>query len=259
MLIDIHLGENKEYSLTYELFDNRVARRIWERYQEIDFTYLDQKQFYNFTEDEEQVKQKLNESIENIKRLSPGIFTDADDLNSLHVNFPDLVKDAEGELSYWLSMFNYHVHYYEDVTRFKTKRFLSTTIDNGEPLEDEDYNLFSPTRLTNHLYMNYPHVGKHIMELWIDKDTDIPADHIVPTSILKNDVVAWFAPNQCTENPKRVVKNIKRWCVQIADKLPYQLDDKRLAIGHIPLGKLTHEPDLNLIAKYQYFNSVTAY
>lgn len=260
MLIDIHLGHNKEYTLTYELFDNRVAKRIWERFQQTDFDYISRTQFYNFGETEQEVRDKLNYSIEKIKQLDTDMpLKWADDLNMLHTNFPDSVKNATGDLRYWWSMFNYHLHHLEEITRYQNKRFLTCTQDQGEPLLEEDYELFSPTRLTNHLYMNYPHVGKHIMELALDDDVDIPADHIVPTSILKNDFVAWFGRSIFVEDPEKIAKDIRRWCVKINSKLPYPIDDKRLAIGHIPLGKLTHEPDLETISKYQYFHSVTCY
>jgi|TARA_B100001093_G_scaffold400974_1_gene388527 hypothetical protein len=260
MLIDIHLGHNKEYTLTYELFDNRVAKRIWERFQQTDFDYISRTQFYNFGETEQEVRDKLNYSIEKIKQLDTDMpLKWADDLNMLHTNFPDSVKNATGDLRYWWSMFNYHLHHLEEITRYQNKRFLTCTQDQGEPLLEEDYELFSPTRLTNHLYMNYPHVGKHIMELALDDDVDIPADHIVPTSILKNDFVAWFGRSIFVEDPEKIAKDIRRWCVKINSKLPYPIDDKRLSIGHIPLGKLTHEPDLETISKYQYFHSVTCY
>ena len=128
MFLDIHLGNEANYKLTYELFDNRVAEKLWHRFQTLDLDFVSRTQFYNFGESEYDVQSKLTESITNIKRLLPDQFKDhADDLNSLHVNFPDLVKDTHGELRHWLSMFNYHLHHMEDLkansnTRFKTIR-----------------------------------------------------------------------------------------------------------------------------------------
>jgi len=257
MLIDIHLGRNAEYKLTYELFDNRVAERIWQRFQTNTFEMISRTQFYNFGETVESVQQQLDDSVKRIKELLPGKFNDADDLNLLHVNFPDLVENTTGELRQVLSMFNYHLHHLEDISRYQNKRFLFSHQDPGEPLEDSDYKLFSPTRLKHHLYMNYPHVGKHIMELFFDQDHNIPSSHIVPTSLLKNDCVAWFANDQYTD-PTTIVKKVKRWLIPLASKLPFSIDDPRLAIGHIALGKLTSEPDLNKIASNCYIHSVEA-
>ena len=256
MLIDIVLGHNAEYTLTYELFDHRVAERIWQRFQTTEFEFLSRTQFYNFGETADSVRTELDKSVERIKQLMPGQFNNADDLNQLHINFPDLVKNTSGEVRQVLSMFNYHLHHLEDITRYQNKRFLFAHQDSGEPLEDNDYDLFTPTRLTNHLYMNYPHVGKHILELFYDQDADIPKDHIIPTSLLKNDCIAWFAPNQYAVNPSDIIKKVKRWLIPIANKLPYDLNDKRLAIGNICLGKLIGLPDLDKISNHRYINKV---
>ena len=262
MLIKINLGTNSDYTLTYKLFDNRVAHRIWEMYNDYDnYEFVSRTQFYNWGETESDVQQKLDESIEHIKRLKPEIFVGGDDLNRLHENFPDNVHNESGELRHWLSMFNYHLHHLEDISRYKNRRFLLSTSAGGsgaESLHDSDYDLFSPTRLNNHLYMNYPHVGKHIIELYYDNDIDVPANHIQPTHILKPDLLAWFAKDQVATDQQKFVKKVKRWCLKIAQKLPYDVDDKRLAIGHIPLGKLTHSPDLDAINRNQYIHSIQA-
>lgn len=260
MLIKINLGHDKNYSLTYELQQHRVAQRIWERFQNNTYEYVSRTQFYNFGETEEQVRENLEHSKAILKKLRPELFQDSDNLNALHTNFPDLVQHESGTVRHELSMFNYHLHHLEDITRYKNKRFLLSTNSKGpgpEELTDADYDLFSPTRLTNHLYMNYPHVGKHIMEICFDNDVDIPADHIVPTHWLKNDLSAWFGKPQF-ENPSEIMKIINRFCVKISDKLPYPPGDKRLAIGHICLGKLTHEPDFDAITANQYLHSVEA-
>ena len=51
---------------------------------------------------------------------------------------------------------------------------------------------------------------------------------------------------------------MNRFLARIHNKLPYALDDKRLAIGKIPLGKLCHYPDINLIAQNKYIHSIVA-
>ena len=55
-------------------------------------------------------------------------------------------------------------------------------------LPEEAYEMFTPTKEYGKLYMNYPHVGKEIMGIYQNYDVDIPADQIMPTSILKNDL-----------------------------------------------------------------------
>ena len=260
MLLDIHLGHNAEYTLTYELFDNRVAETIWNNYKQNNYQFVSRTQFYNWGESEDEVRAKLNESIENIQRLKPEIFIGADDLNRLHENFPDHVHNESGELREWLSMFNYHLHHLEDITRYQNRRFLISVAEGNpapELLKESDYRLFSPTRLQNHLYMNYPHVGKHIMEIYYDNDLEIPTEHIMPTSLLKSDLLAWFAADQCVD-AERTIKSIKRWCLKILNKLPYDINDPRLAIGHIALGRLQHNPDIDMISRNKFIHSIGA-
>lgn len=258
MLIDIHLGQNAEYTITYELFDNRVAEVIWNNYKQNNYEYVSRTQFYNWGETQQEVQAKLDNSIENIKRLKPEIFVGGDDLNRLHENFPDHVHTESGELREWLSMFNYHLHHLEDITRYQNRRFLVSVASGDpapQPLQLEDYKLFSPTRRTNHLYMNYPHVGKHLIELWSDNDVDVPAEHIVPTNLLKSDLLCWFAPDQCSDG-YAVTKTVRRWCMGIAHKLPYSLDDPRLAIGHIELGRLARTADMSRISQNKFVHSI---
>lgn len=258
MLIDINLGRNAEYTLTYELFDNRVAEVIWRNYQNNNYEFVSREQFYNWGETAQEVQAKLDDSINNIRRLKPEIFVGGDDLNRLHENFPDHVHSESGELREWLSMFNYHLHHLEDITRYRNRRFLVSVASGNpapQPLQQSDYELFWPTRKTNHLYMNYPHVGKHLIELWSDNDVDVPAEHIVPTNLLKSDLLAWFAPDSCVDG-SAVIKMVKRWCVQIAHKLPHDINDPRMAIGHIELGRLTHTADTTLISQNKFVHSI---
>ena len=109
----------------------------------------------------------------------------------------------------------------------------------------------------NWLYMNYPHVGKHIMAIFNDGDIDITEEQIQPTSILKNDLAGWLDDDVTAG--KRYLLNLNRFLAKIHNKLPYTIGDKRLAIGKIPLGKLTHEPDLSQIKKYRFIYSIIAY
>jgi len=262
-LIDFHIGENAEYTLTFRLYDHRVAHRIWHRQLEFGHMhqYVSRTRFYNWGETPEQVSELLDQSVNKILELKPDIvFSDSDNLNELHVNFPDLIKtETNPELRHWLSMFNYHLHHLEDITRYKNRRIITcaNAHNDPEPLEPDDFDLFTTSRKFGGLYMNYPHVGKHVSELFFDNDVDIPQDHIVPTSVFKNDFYIWFT-SDTKHNDTLLKKQIRRWCMGIADKLPFPPDDKRLAIGYIPLGMIDSEIDLEQIAKHKYIHSILA-
>ena len=261
MLIDIHLGYNKDYTLTYELTDNSVSAFIWQCYQKNNYEFVSRTQFYNFGETKDEIHAKLDECIVHIKQLRPDLIIEDVDFNRLHENFPDNVHNTTGDLRHWLSMFNYHIHHLEFLETETNRRFLlsvATGLPAPRKLTDSEYNLFSPSRIKNNLYMNYPHVGKHLMEIVRDSDTEIPASHIVPTSLAKADLLCWFDQDQFVGQETEVISAVKNFCKQIEHKLPYGLDDQRLAIGHIHLGKLTHEPDMNQIRHNKYVHSVVS-
>ena len=104
--------------------------------------------------------------------------------------------------------------------------------------------------------MNYPHVGKELMGIFKNHDIDIPGEQIMPTSVLKNDLYGWFDTNRIWTEKNDILLN--RFLARIHNKLPYALDDKRLALGKIPLGKLCHDPDINLIAQNKHIHSIVA-
>ena len=260
--INVHLGLNKEYTVSLELFDNRVANCIWEMIHdasEIDF--VSRTQFYEFGETTEQVEAKLAQAIEHLKRLKPEDFLEHDELNRLHTNFPDILPNEDDlETRHWLSMFNYHLHHLERKNSIhKSKRqFLFSTVITPIPLRHEDYDLFTVTKKENTVYMNYPHVGKHIMEIVGDNDIDVPANHIVPTHHIKADLLFHLDKTQWEEDEPAVKNYINRWLSNnIEDKLPYPINDKRLAIGHIPVGRILN-PSIEAITANQYIHSIEA-
>jgi hypothetical protein len=260
--LSIHLGHNKDYTLIVELFDNRVAHRIWEMLRNAnDIEFISRTQFYEFDETIEEVEALLAEAIEHLKRLKPEDFLEYDELNRLHTNFPDILPNEDDpETRHWLSMFNYHLHHLERKRSiYKSKRqFLFSTRLPTEPLELQDYDLFTPSKKENTVYMNYPHVGKHIMELVGDNDIDVPADHIVPTNHIKADLLFHLDEDFWIGQEEQVIEHINKWLPNIADKLPYPIGDKRLAIGHIPIGKIIN-PDINKIKQNKYVHSVEAH
>ena len=94
------------------------------------------------------------------------------------------------------------------------------------------------------------------MGIYQNNDINIPAEQIMPTSVLKNDLFGWFNPSRVWTEKLIVQQN--RFLAKIHNKLPYPLKDKRLALGKIPLGKLTHSPSKELIKQNRYIHSIIA-
>ena len=256
--IVVHLGHNKDYSLTIELFDNRVANRIWEMIRDADdIDFVSRTEFYEFGESQKDVENDLNTAINHLKRLKPETFKHDFDLNRLHENFPDLVHtEAHPETKHWLSMFNYHLHHLERMRAGGRRQFLFCSKNiQSEPLLEEDFDLFTLGKIENTMYMNYPHVGKHIKEIVQDEDIDVPAAHIIPTSIVKPDLLFHLDDDRWAGKELQLEEYINNWLKKIEHKLPYPIGDKRLSLGDIPLGKII-DPDINKIIEHQYIYGI---
>lgn len=255
--IVVHLGHNKDYSLTIELFDNRVANRIWEMIRGADdIDFVSRTEFYEFGESQKDVENDLNTAINHLKRLKPETFKHDFDLNRLHENFPDLVHtETDSETKHWLAMFNYHLHHLERMRDGGKRQFLFCSNIQAEPLQDEDYDLFTLGKRENTVYMNYPHVGKNITEIVQDNDTEVPEHHILPTSIVRPDLLFHLDEDRWAGKEPQLKFYIDNWLKQIEHKLPYPIGDKRLALGHIPLGKII-DPDINKIIEHQYIYGI---
>ena len=262
MLVDIHLGHNKDYTLTYELFDNNVASKIWKRLNNKNFPVSQSSLFYGFGESSKDIEKNLNNCIAELKLKIPDLKVLSNDLNYLHNLYVSLhnkllsEKYPSQKVQTLLQNLNKSIIHLNSLKGTNNTKILVNTEDTGEPLVDEDYDLFDPNMRKNWLYMNYPHIGKHIMGIFNSGDINIPKEQIIPTSVLKSNFVCWLDEDVLAG--KTYLKNLNRFLAKIHNKLPYPIDDKKLAIGNIPLGRLTHEPDLLEIKRHNVVHSVKA-
>lgn len=259
MLIDVHLGYNKEVTLTYELYDNTVTRLFYDRISSQLNEVVSRKEFYNFGESQEDVTQELNKIIDDLRQLVPNLIVEdnVENLNQLHINFPENEQKyaQQPEVFALLRDFNNRIHHLERLQKQTNNTSLLFTVDNdtGIDLPEEAYSMFTPNKQFGEVYMNYPHVGKHFTELFYDNDRDIPKEQIVLTHKMASGLYCWFGKN--LHFSKLMQKSLFDFYCSIQDKLPYQWGDPKLAIGYLPLGKITHDVDLDLISQNQYLHS----
>jgi hypothetical protein len=260
VIIDIHLGHNAEHTLSYELYDNDVARLFHKRLHEQENKVVIRTQFYNFGETEESVQAELMAVTERLQEL--GIVQDASlqTLNNLHENFPNAHDESEGEVRELLRMFNYHIHHLEDIRRkhYNGSRFIFACEDAGTDIPAEALDMFTVRRRYGELYMHYPHVGKHLLEVFADNDVNVPADHLICTNVMRNTLCGWFGEDRFTTTieQENLMMSLFMFYRQIMHKIPYQWKDPKLAIGYLPLGMLIDlEQDINIINDNKYIHS----
>ena len=259
MIIDIHIGVKAEHTISYKMYDNNVSKLFYNRMQEQSNQVVSRTQFYNFGETVESVEQELLTISEQLKDLGLIEDTSQANLNILHENFPRLHAEHTGHARELLRQFNYSIHHLEDLTRgYNGKRFLFTCEDEGIDLPEDAYPLFTPSKEYGKLYMNYPHVGKHFMELFGDNDVNIPEDQIQLTHKMCNTLYAWFGDNKFTSKVDldNLLMMMFMFYRQVEHKIPYAWKDPKLAIGYLPLGELLDlEQDLSFINDNKYVHS----
>lgn len=260
MILDIRLGKDAEIVLSYKLYDNNVSKLFYERMRDQQNNIVSRTQFYNFGETREQVEKLL--SNVSIKLQENGLIpnTSLENLNILHENFPRLHAEHSGEIRELLRTFNYYIHHLEDISRgYNSKRFLFTCEgDNGVDLPDEAYSMFTPVKKYGTLYMNYPHVGKHFLELFGDNDINIPPEQIQLTNKMCNTVYCWLDDDKFSNQHEleNLMLSMFMFYREISHKLPYQWKDPRLAIGYLPLGELIDkDTNISRIKDHKYVHS----
>ena len=260
MILDIHLGKNADLTLSYKLYDNSVSQLFYQRMSSQDNNVVSRTEFYNFGETKEQVESELLEISNKLKDLGLINDTSQENLNILHENFPRLHAEHDGETRELLRMFNYQIHHLEDIDRgYNSKRFLFTCEDDqGVELPDEAYPMFTPTKTFGTLYMNYPHVGKHFLELFGDNDINIPQEQIQLTHKMCNTVYCWLGEDKFSNQHDldNLMLSMFMFYRQIQHKIPYAWKDPKLAIGYLPLGELIDmDIDISTVAKHKYVHS----
>lgn len=244
MLLDIHLGKNADFTLTFEFYQNAVSAAFYERFVQQENKVISRTQFYNFGETAQDVEQHLKNIISQIKAISPDLLSDDDvnNLNLLHVNFPEYQKNATGELLSLMRDFNYSIHHLENKNQnTNSPAFLFACEDPGVQLPVSAYEMFTVSKKFGELYMPYPHVGKHLFELFLDNDIDVPNDHIVCTNKMCNGAYVWLGDNRYLENHTKLMRRIFSFYSKVQHKMPFAWGDPRLALGYLPLATLVSD------------------
>ena len=258
MQIDIHLGQQGEYTLSYEFYDNPVARTIYQRMHDQPNEIIDRTIFKGFGETVEQLQEQLQGVVDQLQLIIPMEHTDVLDTNKLHSEFPkynDLYLDDPDTLTL-LRKFNTLIHHIEQISRYPYPAFQFACFDPGVDIKPEWYKLFTPFKRKGEMYMHYPHVGKHFLELFLDKDYDVLPEQIVLTQKIANTFSFWCGDLPPVDTNESWQK-LETFFNEVKDKLPYEWGDPRLAIGYIPIGKYIGdiEDHIEEIAKHKYVHS----
>jgi hypothetical protein len=159
-------------------------------------------------------------------------------LNQLHIHFPELEKIYKKDLikKAQLSRYNDVIHGIEQAHQAQVSgkdslRLLLCPKSKRTVIQDKDYTLFSPEISWGDLLLHYPHVGRHPLELCLNNDCACPPEQIVP----QHEISAFHTLRFHSQS----VDNFEEFYHDSKLAWPYTLDNPKLALGYIRLGKLT--------------------
>lgn len=254
MKLNVYVGENKEYKIEYELYDNPTVRLIYDRLKTVS-AVVDNKQLSGFR-NESVIQSDLKNIVNKLNSLGFSIEYTPEDLNKLHTNFPENLQryEHDTEISHALSLFNNLIHDLETANTGSAKNWVLHGLDAGEPLLDESYSMFELPQ-SGKLYMNYPHVGKHFLELFMDQDFDCPEEQIVLTNRYNASLVQFFSDRSYSFEEAEPF--LKDFYDKVKDKMKYSWGDDRLAIGYLPIGDMINDVNevQGIIASHGYMHS----
>lgn len=210
--------------------------------------------------------QKFNEFKQLIKDLNQWVpkkinedWYDGDigqSLNNLHTSWPepyehvtDLIKEQQ------LVRFNDLIHGLQVINSSKNagkdRLYLLLCSDKSDriPFEQDDYQYFKPNIAFGDLTLHYTEVGRHPLELYINNDTNCPPDQVVPQSVISSYHTLRFFDIPATW------EGFAEFYQSSGIAWPYQLEDPKLAVGYISLGKL-NSINNNYYTREEAFNTV---
>jgi hypothetical protein len=158
-------------------------------------------------------------------------------LNCLHIHFPELEKEELDPIKRnQFTRFNDLIHGLQQILNKSRKEniYLLLCCDNSHKIkiDDEDFKFFKPYVNFGDLTLQYCHVGRHPIELFLSNDIDCPKDQIIPQYQYSSyHTLRFFTIPNLSEIFKNFYNTSKlSW--------PYKLEDPKLAVGYINLGKL---------------------
>jgi hypothetical protein len=248
----------------------------------------ERERFYNFSDNSdttlngaiqklEVVIKKLNSFQHglNLQPLSKGNL--ANSINSLHRSFVETYSDESkipSETRELWSEFNILLHAIEFQLNSKSSSLVSAfpmarivfTWNNSSrfKIPEKLFSEFDTETEFGTAYFAYTQVGREIFEIYAARDKDVPQSHIQPAQYFSADTMLWFGCSVGTWSKEKVLEDMKKWYAQnldLKEAIGMPWGDPRLAIGQVPVGRLTELPysekeKLELILKISHYPSV---
>jgi len=244
-------------SLDYQTFDNDHSQLWLQGIREFINSgqqLVDTDRVYNFNDYHAEFKSTLHScnqtiiELNKIYNLSINPIREQhlqNDINYVHTFFVESDRQQDNN-SLWPKL-NEFLHGLEIIERSKKKSmqgqvFCSMPSAVKYDLPEESYKYFTTKKQFGYCYANYPHVGRHILEMFNARDEHASDEDIIPMHKISGDFYLWFGNN--TPRYYDILRrwNIRRWFKKesINKVVDMEWGNPRLAIGWLPVAKLLH-------------------
>lgn len=243
-------------SLTYQPFDNAHSQ-LWLRgireFVDSNQILVDKDRVYNFNDystELQKILKNCNDSIcllnKKYKLKIPDIRIDhlQEDVNYVHTFFVDSERNKINDVLW--SKLNELLHGLEIIQRSKTKElqgqvFVCLPNNKRFDIAQDSYRYFTTKKKFGYCYANYPHIGRHIFEMFNAQDETANDEDIIPMSKISGDSYLWFGKDTPWIYYLKRQWDIRRWFLdrKINKIVNMNWGDPRLAIGWLPVAEIT--------------------
>lgn len=205
---------------------------------------------YNFKDHVIELNQNINDCNSIIKeinlmnKLEIPIIDESNlqkSINHIHTYFADNKNQIDQN---WTNL-NSYLHGIEIIERSKSKKLKGQIFYNLPNLEvydipSDSYKFFTTRKHYGYCYANYPHVGRHIFEMFNAKDEEAEDDHIIPMNRISGGSYLWFGNTTPYIYDIKRKLEIRNWFKKnkMDQLLGMKWGDPKLAIGWLPVAKL---------------------
>ena len=248
----------EQYTLTYELKNHRPAQ-VWAeimRERPIECLRPSFNPWQGVNTDVTVLVNTLMGVIQELNEWMPDKITKVWDYNDIqesanqfHTHFPEHKDETDPVRREQLRRYNDLIHAIEVANRInqlkKERLHLLICPDslNKKILveyELDDYQYFDGNFSFGDLRIGYNHIGRHPIEIFYAKDTDVPPDQILCEHSIGPIHYVNF------NNSRYDRAEFESFYYNSGIQWPYALDDPRLAVGAVIIGKLKYVNGLEL-------------
>ena len=220
----------------------------------------DNDRIYNFGDHKREVIQEIEKCNLTIQHLNHkynvginSIQYDSfqDDVNYIHTYFVDNDRIHKSDDVLWDDL-NAQLHGVEIIMRRPDAAPMGQIFVRFEnnlryTLPESAYDHFTIQKKYGYLYANYPHVGRHIFEMFLANDDHAEDEHILPMHEITSDSYLWFGKTTNSDYARTLKDQIKEFFYQkeLNLKIKREFNDPRCAVGWLPVARLKKHVDVN--------------